>query len=243
MQRRSGLLGLIGAACLVAALFIVVTPAGAASKPSAPGKPSVAPGMAQALVTWVAPANNGSPITGYVVTPFVGSKAQPAHAFNSTATAQTISGLTNARAYTFRVAAKNAVGTGAQSPASSPAIPTSAPTLRIATNAGLGKQIIVNSYGFTLYLFAPDGKATNSKVPPGIIKQTWPPVAWSGVAKVGPGLSAAKVAIHVQPNRTPQVSYNGHLLYTFVSDTKPGDVTGQNVAQFFVVSPAGNEIP
>jgi predicted lipoprotein with Yx(FWY)xxD motif len=243
MQRRGGLLGLIGAACLVAALLITVTPAGAASKPSAPGKPSVAPGMAQVRVTWVAPANNGSPITGYVVTPFVGSKAQTARTFHSTATAQTMTGLTNARTYTFRVAATNAVGTGAPSPASNPVIPTSAPTLRIATNAMLGKQIIVNSYGFTLYLFAPDGKATTSTVPPGIIKQTWPPVAWSGAPKAGPGLSAAKIAIHAQPNRTPQVSYNGHLLYTFLSDTKPGDVTGQNVAQFFVVSPAGNEIP
>jgi len=243
MQRRGGLVGLVGAACLVGAFLIAVTPAGAAAKPSAPGRPSVAPGMAQVRVTWVAPANNGSPISGYVVTPFVGSKAQSAHTFNSTATTQVITGLTNARTYTFRVAAKNAVGTGPESPASSPVVPTSAPTLRVVTNSGLGKQIIVNSYGFTLYLFAPDGTSTTSKVPPGIIKQTWPPVAWSGVPSVGPGLSAAKTAIHAQPNRTPQVSYNGHLLYTFVSDTKPGDVTGENVAQFFVVSPAGNEIP
>jgi len=233
----------MAAAGLVGALLIPGTPAGAAAKPSAPGKPSVAPGLAQVRVTWVAPANNGSPINGYVVTPFVGSKAQPARTFNSTATTETIMGLTNARTYTFRVAAKNAVGTGAPSAASSPVIPTSAPTLRVATNAGLGKQILVNSYGFTLYLFVPDRTSTTSKVPPGIIEQTWPAVAWSGIPTVGPGLSASKIAIHAQPNRTPQVSYNGHLLYTFVSDTKPGDVTGQGVAQFFVVSPAGKEIP
>jgi predicted lipoprotein with Yx(FWY)xxD motif len=233
----------VGAAGVAGAFLIAVTPAAAASKPSAPGRPSVAPGTAQARVTWVAPANNGSPIKGYVVTPFVGSKAEATHTFNSTATAQVITGLTDARTYTFRVAAKNAVGTGPQSPASNPIVPTSAPTLRVVNNAALGKQIIVNSYGITLYLFAPDGTSATSKVPPGIIKQTWPPVAWSGVPSVGPGLSAAKIAIHAQPNRTPQVSYNGHLLYTFVSDTKPGDVTGQNVSNFFVVSPAGNEIP
>jgi predicted lipoprotein with Yx(FWY)xxD motif len=199
--------------------------------------------MAQARVTWVAPANDGSPIRGYVVTPFVGSKAQPAHTFNSPATAAVVTGLTDARTYTFRVAAKNAVGTGPQSPASSAVVPTSAPTLRVVNNATLGKPIIVNSYGITLYLFAPDGTSTTSTVPPGIVKQTWPPVAWSGVPSVGAGLSAAKIAIHAQHNRTPQVSYNGHLLYTFVADTKPGDVTGQNVSNFFVVSPAGNEIP
>ena len=39
------------------------------------------------------------------------------------------------------------------------------------------------------------------------------------------------------------MSYNNHLLYTFVTDLKPGDVTGQGVANFFVVSPAGAEIP
>jgi hypothetical protein len=33
-----------------------------------------------------------------------------------------------------------------------------------------------------------------------------------------------------------QVAYNGHLLYTFVSDS-PGNVTGQGVQNFFVATP------
>src|SRR5215467_13937697 len=33
-----------------------------------------------------------------------------------------------------------------------------------------------------------------------------------------------------------QVAYNGHLLYTFVSD-HPGQVTGQGVQDFFVATP------
>ena len=33
-----------------------------------------------------------------------------------------------------------------------------------------------------------------------------------------------------------QVAYNGHLLYTFVSDRK-GVVTGQGVQDFFVATP------
>ena len=53
------------------------------------------PGNGSATVSWMAPANNGSTITGYVVTPYVGTVAQPARTFNSTATSQTITGLTN----------------------------------------------------------------------------------------------------------------------------------------------------
>ena len=34
----------------------------------------------------------------------------------------------------------------------------------------------------------------------------------------------------------PQVAYNGHVLYTFISD-HPGQVTGQGVQNFFVATP------
>ena len=33
-----------------------------------------------------------------------------------------------------------------------------------------------------------------------------------------------------------QVAYNGHLLYTFITD-RPGQVTGQGVQNFFVATP------
>ena len=74
-------------------------------------------------MSWTAPANNGSAITAYVVTPYVGSVAQAAKTFTSTATSQTITGLTNATTYTFKVAAKNANGTGPQSVASNAVTP------------------------------------------------------------------------------------------------------------------------
>ena len=73
------------------------------------------PGNGSAVVSWTAPADTGSGITGYVVTPYIGFIVQPARTFNSTATSQTITGLTNGTTYVFRVAAKNANGTGPQS--------------------------------------------------------------------------------------------------------------------------------
>jgi predicted lipoprotein with Yx(FWY)xxD motif len=241
-MHRRGLLGLVMVAALAAATLVAITPAGAASKPAAPGRPLVAPGKAQVKITWTAPKSNGSPITGYVVTPFLGAKALPAHTFKTKATSQVITGLKNAKTYTFRVAAKNKVGLGPRSGASAKVVPTAAPTLKVANSTVIGQPILVNSYGFTLYLFAPDGASTKSKVPPGPVKDAWPPVAWSGKPTVGSGLTAAKTKINPQADRAPQVSYNGHLLYTFVTDTKPGDVTGEGVANFFVVSPAGNQI-
>ena len=43
-----------------------------------------------------------------------------------------------------------------------------------------------------------------------------------------------------------QVTYNGHPLYLFEADQKPGDATGQNVdafgARWDVLSPAGNKV-
>jgi predicted lipoprotein with Yx(FWY)xxD motif len=242
MKHRGSRLGCVLALGLLGGALVAVAPAGAASKPAAPGRPSVVRGNAQVKVMWAAPKSNGSPITGYVVTPFLGKKALPAHTFTSKATTALISGLKDGHAYTFRVAAKNKVGLGPRSAASNAATPTATPTLRAVMNSTVGQPILVDSSGMTLYLYVPDGASATSKVPPGPVKTSWPPTVWAGKPTVGPGLGAAKIAVHAQPNRTPQVSYNNHLLYTWVFDKKPGDVTGEGVGNFYVVSPAGAKI-
>ena len=70
-------------------------------------------------VSWKAPpAEAGAPITGYIVTPYIGTRAQGAHKFSSRATHQNISGLKAGAVYSFKVAAMNKYGTGPRSFAS-----------------------------------------------------------------------------------------------------------------------------
>jgi hypothetical protein len=97
--------------------------------PTAPGSPVAVAGNATATLHWTAPTNDGgAPISAYVVTPYLAGVAQPAQTFASAATTRSVSALTNARTYTFRVAAKNGAGTGPQSAASVPIV-VGAPTI------------------------------------------------------------------------------------------------------------------
>jgi len=74
-------------------------------------------------VSWTAPATTTSPITGYVVTPYIGSSAQTPFIASSSATSATVAGLTNGTAYTFTVAAVERLGTTPESSASNPVTP------------------------------------------------------------------------------------------------------------------------
>ncbi|MFZ6003773.1 MAG: fibronectin type III domain-containing protein [Actinomycetota bacterium] len=93
--------------------------------PSMPTAPVATASSGQATVSWVLPAvDNGSPITRYVITPQVGYFVLPSRTFSSTATTQTLTGLTNGWPYRFRIAAINARGTGAPSELTAAATPT-----------------------------------------------------------------------------------------------------------------------
>ncbi|HZY77256.1 MAG TPA: fibronectin type III domain-containing protein [Jatrophihabitantaceae bacterium] len=109
---------------------------GALSDPSAtltpvtvPGAPTAVTGTAgdaQVARTWTAPASDGgSPITGYLVEDSTngGTTWSDPIATGSTTTAFTVTGLTNGTGYVLRVAAVNAVGTGAYSDPSATVTP------------------------------------------------------------------------------------------------------------------------
>ncbi len=94
------------------------------SPPSMPQSVAASPGSTTATVTWTAPASSGTtPILGYVV-----GYGTTEVVFNSTATGQTITGLTPGAPYTFWVRAFNAYGRGAFGYASAVTTSTSAAT-------------------------------------------------------------------------------------------------------------------
>jgi hypothetical protein len=84
--------------------------------PKAPTNVRATRATGSARVSWTAPSsNNGSPISGYLITPYVGLEALPPRRYDSTLTNQTVTGLQKGTTYQFTVAAINGRGTGPES--------------------------------------------------------------------------------------------------------------------------------
>jgi predicted lipoprotein with Yx(FWY)xxD motif len=104
-------------------------------------------------------------------------------------------------------------------------------------------RILVDSAGRTLYLFKAD--SSTSSACSGACAVAWPPLRTGATPVAAGGANAALVGTVPRSDGARQVTYNGHPLYTFVKDHKPGDVNGQGVTAFgaawFAVSPTGNQ--
>jgi hypothetical protein len=129
-----------------------VTPAA----PTAPAKPTnvtATPGNASAEVTWSAPANDGSPITDYTITPYIGTTAQPSSTVTGSppATSAKITGLTNGVTYTFTVTATNAIGVGPASEASA------AVTLSATSSPAFVQQVSGHAHSVASLAVTPRG--------------------------------------------------------------------------------------
>ena len=111
------------------------------------------------------------------------------------------------------------------------------------SNTGLGK-VLVNSQGLTLYMFGKDTATTSACT--GACAGNWPPVRANGKPSLGSGAKASLVGTIKRSDGKPQVIYNGHPLYTFSGDSKPGDTNGEGLSAFGgtwdALSPAGNPI-
>jgi predicted lipoprotein with Yx(FWY)xxD motif len=126
-----------------------------------------------------------------------------------------------------------------------PTAATASPSHDTVDVASSGQShILVDSTGRTLYLFEADSGSTSNCS--GACSAAWPPLLTTGKPTTGPSARASLVGTTKRTDGTNQVTYNGHPLYRFASDTKPGDATGQGVngfgALWYVVSTAGNPI-
>jgi len=134
-------------------------------------------------------------------------------------------------------------GGGSAATAATLSTPSGVPATVGITKSSLG-SIVVNSNSRTLYLFTADVGTQSSCN--GACVAKWPPLLATGKLTAGKGLTAAKLGTIPRSAGTRQITYNGHPLYLFVKDKKPGDVKGQGVIAFgaawFALSPSGSEI-
>jgi predicted lipoprotein with Yx(FWY)xxD motif len=134
-------------------------------------------------------------------------------------------------------------GGGASASPTTPKTTTAQPATVGVASSSLG-QLLVDSQGRTLYLFEKDTGGTSSCT--GACATAWPPLPATGQGTVSGGASASLLGTVPRSDGGPQVTYNGHPLYRFSGDQKPGDTNGEGVnafgASWFVVSPSGSQI-
>ena len=110
-------------------------------------------------------------------------------------------------------------------------------------STALGKTL-VDAQGRTLYLF--EGDKTNISTLSSAGLAVWPRFLATGAVKAVGGAQGAKIGTITSPSGVRQVTYNGHPLYYYVGDSKPGSTRGQNLNEFgalwYVLGPAGNAV-
>ncbi len=99
------------------------------------------------------------------------------------------------------------------------------------TNSSIGQYLAAPS-GKTLYTYS--GDTTDTSNCTGSCLVAWPAYVDTGSTS---NLPTNVGTIKRKDNGQIQYTYNGMSLYYYVGDTKPGDVTGNNVAGFNVAKP------
>jgi predicted lipoprotein with Yx(FWY)xxD motif len=121
---------------------------------------------------------------------------------------------------------------------------TKTPTVTTRKVGKLG-VILVNGKGLTLYMFVPDKrKKVTCK---GSCAVIWPPLKIKSGQKPTAGGAAKKSLLGTYKVAGGKVvSYNRWPLYTYITDHKPGQATGQGVDNsgglWYVLSPSGKVI-
>lgn len=117
-------------------------------------------------------------------------------------------------------------------------------TVAVRDVPGLGR-VLVDGRGYTLYMFEPDGRHAVSCTD--ACAGSWPPLMRHGVApRAGAGVRRDLLGSVPDPEGGRVVSYGGWPLYTYASDTKPGQANGQaldlNGGPWYVIRPSGKPV-
>jgi predicted lipoprotein with Yx(FWY)xxD motif len=112
-------------------------------------------------------------------------------------------------------------------------------TVIVKTKHGSLGTYLVNSTGHTLYMDQGD-KPPHFACQGGCLK-AWPPLKATGTLKAMGSAKQSDLGTVKGPGGK-MVTYKGHPLYTFVSDTSGNPTSGEGVNGFFLVSPTGSKI-
>lgn len=126
----------------------------------------------------------------------------------------------------------------AASPVASPV--ASSPVFKTRDDAKLG-TILTDSDGRTVYQYADDLPGMSNCIDK--CAANWPPVTVNGSPELADGVPGSiALTLHTDTDSKTgydQVVYNGHPLYYFKGDVKPGDTNGNGIAgKWSVVHPS-----
>ena len=141
-----------------------------------------------------------------------------------------------------------ACGSDSSSSSATTAAPAAATATSTAATVDVGStnlgSILVDAQGRTLYLFQADSGMTSACT--GSCAVAWPPLRADSQATVANGIDPSLLGTTQRTDGSPQVTYNGHPLYTFVKDTGTGQTNGEGVNAFgglwYALSPTGDQV-
>jgi predicted lipoprotein with Yx(FWY)xxD motif len=103
---------------------------------------------------------------------------------------------------------------------------------------------LVDANGRTLYLFEGDRRNVSTLSAAG--RAIWPPFTATATPRAVSGAIAGRIGTVTRSGGGTQVTYNGHPLYYYVGDHRPGQTSGQGLNQFgalwYVLGPGGNPV-
>ena len=118
--------------------------------------------------------------------------------------------------------------------AAGPSSSTATVTVR-STSMGM---VLSDSAGRPLYTYSGDQAGATTSACTGGCASAWPPLTTNGTPTAGPGVTGTLSKLS-----SGQVTWNGHPLYTFASDSPGGNPTGDGVSGFHLAVASGSTAP
>ena len=111
-------------------------------------------------------------------------------------------------------------------------------TAKVTVRSTSMGMALADSAGRPLYTYSADQAGATTSACTGGCASAWPPLMTSGTPTAGPGVTGTLAKLS-----SGQVTWNGHPLYTFASDSPGGNPTGDGVSGFHLAVASGSTAP